>query len=84
MHCNFSRHNSVTAANTAVGTVLLIDLKPNWDINDGTMAITTDMIWQVFSPYGNVEKIVILNKERLQTLVKYLYLSQHHTALRQT
>lgn len=64
MQVSFSRHNAVTAPNTAVGTVLLVDLKPNWDVNDGTLPITADLVWQIFSNYGTVEKIVIINKER--------------------
>ena len=34
--------------------------------NINWMQVSADLMWQVFSPYGTVRKIVVINKDRLQ------------------
>lgn len=82
----------ITAANSAVSCILLVtlDVKPGsfsvrsiekvWLLSSAQIPITTDVVWQIFSPYGQITKIVIMTKGNLQALIQYTSQSQCCTA----
>ena len=78
MFVKYSRHQVITAANSAVSNILLatLDVRPS----AFQVPITADVVWQIFSPYGTVAKIVIMNKGSLQSLIQFQTQAQCCTA----
>eukprot|EP00698_Gefionella_okellyi_P012084 TRINITY_DN3229_c0_g3_i1.p1 TRINITY_DN3229_c0_g3~~TRINITY_DN3229_c0_g3_i1.p1 ORF type:complete len:473 (+),score=77.27 TRINITY_DN3229_c0_g3_i1:96-1514(+) len=78
LYVQFSNHQELTSATTADGSaasqhnrVLLVT------IYNPMFPITVEVLFQVFSPHGVIEKIVIFNKEAgLQALVQYQFVEQ--------
>jgi len=70
VYLRFSRHQELAESKMKTNKILLASLQ--MDIQPLTVPITVDVIWQIFSPYGIVEKIVMLNKSAgLQALVQF-------------
>lgn len=55
----FSRHQALTGTNCNVNKVLLVTLQTD---TEPTIPITADVVWQIFSTYGFIEKIVVISK----------------------
>jgi hypothetical protein len=53
-----------------VSNVLLVSLKCSINPDEHKIPITTDVCWQIFAPYGTVEKLVIIRKQGIQCLVQ--------------
>ncbi len=86
LFCRFSRHAQLTAAAHVSGSrILLATLSTSFRPEDYGISITADIVWQIFSPYGTVEKIVLMQKDSsLQALIQFQTQDQcatAHTAL---
>ncbi|KAL6059322.1 Polypyrimidine tract-binding protein 3 [Balamuthia mandrillaris] len=71
VYMKFSRHTQLTASGSGVNRILLVTLQTD---HAPTIPITADVVWQIFSPYGFIEKIVVINKSPthdLQALIQY-------------
>eukprot|EP01090_Pellita_catalonica_P007374 TRINITY_DN17956_c0_g1_i1.p1 TRINITY_DN17956_c0_g1~~TRINITY_DN17956_c0_g1_i1.p1 ORF type:complete len:194 (-),score=21.38 TRINITY_DN17956_c0_g1_i1:235-816(-) len=65
IYARFSRQQILTTPNSSSNRILLVTLQTN------LQPIVADVIWQIFSPYGFVEKIVVINKNAgLQALIQ--------------
>jgi len=72
VYMRFSRHQGLTSGTTSSNRIILVTLQTDYQ---PTVPITADVVWQIFCPYGTIEKIVVLNKgSGLQALIQY----QHH------
>jgi len=75
LYCRFSRHQELTSSGNAPGStsrIVLATLQTSFRPEDYGISISADIVWQIFSPYGTVEKIVMLTKDQgLQALVQY-------------
>eukprot|EP00668_Euglena_longa_P025989 GGOE01032510.1.p1 GENE.GGOE01032510.1~~GGOE01032510.1.p1 ORF type:complete len:297 (+),score=70.20 GGOE01032510.1:25-891(+) len=83
VYLKYSRHQELTgkAAAQGSGCILLVSMSnPMYDIRT-TLQITADLLYQVFAPYGQVTKIVVIQKStgenRQQALVQF---DKHETA----
>jgi len=82
VYMRFSRHQALTGTNCNVNKVLLVTLQTD---TEPTIPITADVVWQIFSTYGFIEKIVVINKSggeysSLQALVQYSHPTSGSTA----
>jgi hypothetical protein len=69
VYMRFSRHQALTGTNINVNKVLLVTLQMD---QEPTIPITADIVWHIFSTYGFIEKIVVINKGGgLQALIQY-------------
>jgi len=70
VYFHFSKHQELATTKLKSNRVLLVTLQ--MDIQPVTVPINVDVVWQIFSPYGFVEKIVTLHKSAgFQALVQY-------------
>jgi len=84
VYMRFSRHQALNAAASSVNRILLVTLHTD---QEPVIQITADIIWQIYSSYGVIEKIVVINKpaedsrgKGLQALVQYQSPSSAQTA----
>lgn len=80
VYMRFSRHQQLTASAAGPNRILLVTLQTE---QEPVIPITADIVWQIFSSYGFIEKIVVMNRQsqeyaeesrrdsRLQTLVQF-------------
>lgn len=62
MYVKYSNHQVINATNSLVSNVILVTMETNEDPAMLGIQITTEIVYQMFSPYGTVEKIVIMSK----------------------
>jgi hypothetical protein len=56
----FSRHQQLTASAAGPNRILLVTLQTE---QEPVIPITADIVWQIFSSYGFIEKIVVMNRQ---------------------
>jgi len=60
VYMRFSRHQQLTASAAGPNRILLVTLHTD---QEPVIPITADIVWQIFSSYGFIEKIVVMNKQ---------------------
>lgn len=62
LYLKFSRFPAITAPNSSVSNILLVTLSSMINPEDRGIPLTADVMWQIFSPFGSINKIVVISK----------------------
>lgn len=62
LYLKFSRFPAITAPNSSVSNILLVTLASVINPEDRGIPLTADVMWQIFSPFGSLTKIVVISK----------------------